>query len=68
MLNDITNFSDSELQQRRANASVTAANCLGHGKTILNVVRVEAFETELKRRGIDIDTSIEGQFNGPGSY
>jgi len=68
MPNDITNLSDSELQQRRANASVTAANSLGHGKVILNVVRVEAFETELKRRGIDIDTSIEGRFNGPGSY
>ena len=68
MPNNITMLSDSELQQRRANASVTAANCLGHGKTILNVVRVEEFETELKRRGIDIDTSIEGQFNGLGSY
>ena len=67
MPKDITNLSDSDLQQRRANASVTAANCLGHGKTILNVVRVEAFEIELKRRGIDIHTSIEGQFNGPGS-
>jgi len=68
MPNDITNLSDSELQQRRANAYVTAATCIGHGKTHWNTARVEEFEAELKRRGIDIDTSIEGQFNGPGSY
>tara|TARA_R110002012_G_scaffold234787_1_gene408404 strand:+ start:174 stop:455 length:282 start_codon:yes stop_codon:yes gene_type:complete len=68
MPNNITNLSDSDLQQRRANARVTAANSLGHGKSHWNTVRVEEFEVELKRRGIDIDTSIEGQFNGPGSY
>ena len=68
MPNDITNLSDSELQQRRANASVTAANSLGHGKTHWNTARVEEFDAELKRRGSDIDTSIEGRFNGPGSY
>ena len=65
---DITTLSDSDLQQRRANARVTAANSLGHGKAHWNTARVEEFETELKRRGIDIDTSIEGWFNGPGSY
>jgi hypothetical protein len=68
MPNDITNLSDSELQQRRANAYVTAATCIGHGKTHWNTARVEEFDAELKRRGIDIDTSIEGRFNGPGSY
>ena len=61
-------LTDLELQQRRANALVTALGCSGHTKSTQNQIRVDQFDWEISRRGIELDKSVEGKLNGEGSF
>tara|TARA_R100000995_G_scaffold32633_1_gene14679 strand:- start:228 stop:461 length:234 start_codon:yes stop_codon:yes gene_type:complete len=61
-------LTDSELQQRRANALVTALGCSGHTKSAQNQIRVDQYDWEISRRGIEVDKHVEGKLNGEGSF
>jgi hypothetical protein len=61
-------FSDQELQQCRANLQQTCAISLGHLKGDMNILRREMCVVELKKRGLEVDESVEGVFNGDGSW
>jgi hypothetical protein len=63
----MVNLSNSELQQRHANASITAMEALGHGKTYRNRLQAEEYKQELDKRGLEPLGWEAGIFNGPGA-
>tara|TARA_R100001443_G_scaffold63069_1_gene72965 strand:+ start:251 stop:487 length:237 start_codon:yes stop_codon:yes gene_type:complete len=64
---EISELPTSKIQEYRANAYATFCDCLGHNKASNNEIRVMQYESELSKRGIEIDKSIIGKFNGSGS-
>jgi hypothetical protein len=65
---NLAETSNEELQQFRANANATAGGCLGHTKGRENDTLVWRFDRELERRGLSADETIEGVYNGKGSF
>lgn len=63
----LEDYTTERLQQYRANAHTTEVMSIGHGKGGRNSALVRLFESELERRGVDVDESIEGKFNGEGT-
>ena len=61
-------FSDEELQLCRANLHQTCAMSLGHLKGDMNNLRRDMCDEELKKRGLEVDKSVEGVFNGEGTW
>tara|TARA_R110002012_G_scaffold125108_1_gene276499 strand:+ start:106 stop:333 length:228 start_codon:yes stop_codon:yes gene_type:complete len=61
-------LSDQELQQYRANANKTFSNALGHTKAHWNEKMLNIFNGELERRKLSVDDTIQGVFNGKGSW
>ena len=64
----IRELSTAELQQYCANASITSNQASGHTKARRNSGVTSDYARELTRRGVVLDTSIEGVFNGEGSW
>ena len=64
----IRELSIAELQQYNANAWITHVQALGHTKANRNHGVAVDYARELTRRGVVLDTSIEGVFNGEGSW
>ena len=60
-------LSDADLQQFRANADVTCG-CLGHNKADHNKNLRRLYTEVLGDRGIQVDDTIKGVFNGEGSF
>jgi len=60
-------LSDADLQQFRANADVTCG-CLGHNKGDHNKNLRRLYTEVLGDRGIQVDDTIKGVFNGEGSF
>ena len=63
----LEDYATERLQQYRANAFTTQVMSIGHGKGERNSALVRLFKSELERRGVDVDESIEGKFNGEGT-
>ena len=59
---------DRELQQYRANADKTCSQALGHTKGQMNEVNRAYCDDELGVRGLEVDESVDGIFNGEGSW
>jgi len=59
-------LSDDELQQYCANAKTTQT-CLGHKRGHRNRRLEEVYIDALDARGLELDETIEGVYNGPGS-
>jgi len=57
---------EPQLQEWLANARATCS-CIGHWKGERNRYAVEEYTAELRLRGVPVDKSIEGTFNGEGS-
>ena len=64
----IANLSLQDLQQQRANTWDTYSNCMGHGKSHYNHLILGQYDTELAARGVAADETIQGVFNGAGTY
>ena len=64
----IPDLSIQDLQQRRANTWETYNNCLGHSKSHYNHLILGQYDTELASRGVAADETIQGVFNGAGTY
>ena len=64
----VKDLKDDQLQQCRANAKSTAGGCIGHFKGEQNERLVKSYEKEIIMRGLDVDISVEGQYNGEGSW
>ena len=64
---EMLQLSNADLQQFRANADVTCG-CLGHFKGDQNKNLRRLYTEVLEDRGIQIDDTIKGVFNGEGSY
>jgi hypothetical protein len=64
---EMLQLSDADLQQFRANADVTCG-CLGHFKGDQNKNLRRLYTEVLEDRGIQVDDTIKGVFNGEGSY
>ena len=60
-------LSNADLQQFRANADVTCG-CLGHFKGDQNSNLRRLYTEVLGDRGIQVDDTIKGVFNGEGSF
>ena len=67
-IEELQKLSDEELQQYRANTHTTGCMALDHMKGDMNGVRRNRCDDELKSRGLEIDKSIKGIFNGKGSW
>jgi hypothetical protein len=65
---ELLDLTNEDLQTYRANARHTEAVCGGHDKARWNGIYVRNYDAEAERRGLEIDKSIEGKFNGAGSY
>ncbi len=64
----IADLSLEDLQQQRANCYDTYCLCLGHGKTHYNHLILGQYDAELASRGVAADETIQGVFNGTGTY
>ena len=64
----IRELSAAKLQQYWANAWATSCRASGHTKANRNSGIASDYARELTRRGVVLDTSIEGVFNGAGSW
>lgn len=62
----LASATDAQLQHWLANARVTSS-CMGHWKSERNRYAVEEYKAELRLRGVPVDKSINGTFNGEGS-
>ena len=64
---EMLQLSNADLQQFRANADVTCG-CLGHNKGEHNENLRRLYAEVLGDRGIQVDDTMKGVFNGEGSY
>lgn len=64
----IADLSIADLQQQRANCHHTYCMCLGHGKAHFNHLILGNYDAELSSRGLTADETIQGVFNGQGTY
>jgi len=64
---EMLQLSNADLQQFRANADVTCG-CLGHFKGDQNSNLRRLYTEVLGDRGIQVDDTIKGVFNGEGSF
>jgi len=64
---EMLQLSDADLQQFRANADATCS-CLGHYKGEQNENLERLYTEVLSDRGIQVDDTIKGAFNGEGSF
>ena len=62
----LSELSDEEIQLAIANNKATLV-CIGHEKREGCDRRIELYTNELKKRGIKVDYSVEGTFNGMGT-
>ena len=62
----LSELSDEEVQLAIANNEATLV-CNGHGKAEGCYRRIKLYTNELKKRGVKVDTTIEGTFNGMGT-
>jgi hypothetical protein len=59
---------ERELQRYRANADKTCSQALGHTKGQMNEANRAYCDDELGVRGLEVDESVDGIFNGEGSW
>jgi|TARA_R100000049_G_C1890925_1_gene44030 hypothetical protein len=59
-------LSDEEIQLAIANNTATLV-CIGHEKREGCYRRIELYSEELNKRGVKVDPTIEGRFNGIGT-
>ena len=64
----IAELSIADLQRQRANAWETYSLCGGHGKSHYNHLILGNYDAELSARGLTADETIQGVFNGQGTY
>ena len=64
----LKDLSDTQLQKCRANAYVTGCRAIGHFKGEQNERLESSYKKEITTLGLDVDLSIEGVFNGEGSW
>ena len=62
----LSELSDEEIQLAIANNTATLV-CIGHEKREGCYRRIKLYTNELKKRGVKVDSSIEGTFNGVGA-
>ena len=71
-MTDFENVSTETLCEWLANCTLTAAQCLGHGKANANEQKAAMISDELQRRNIQVPDKKElyavGIFNGKGSW
>ena len=62
----LSELSDEEIQLAIANNTATLV-CIGHEKREGCYRRIELYSEELNKRGVKVDPTIEGRFNGIGT-
>ena len=67
LYDEMLTLTTAQLQQYRANSKATCS-CLGHSKGEQNENLVRLYTEVLESRNVKPDDSIEGSFNGEGSY
>ena len=67
LYDEMLTLTTAQLQQYRANA-ISTCSCLGHKKADRNDNLVRLYTEVLESRHVKPDDSIEGSFNGEGSY
>ena len=66
-MDNLDKLKTADLMQRRANAYHTYSMCTGHTKSAMNDALVIKYDAEIERRGLLVNKTIKGVFNGPGS-
>jgi hypothetical protein len=61
-------LTNDELLAHRANAYTTGCRAAGHHKAERNRQLLAQYDEEIARRGLTVDPSQKGTFNGPGAY
>jgi len=62
----LSELSDEEIQLAIANNEATL-DCMGHTKREGCYQRIKLYSEELSKRGVKVDPTIEGRFNGIGT-
>jgi len=65
---EVVALTDSNLLTHYTNARYTGMTCGGHSKGNWNEVYAKKYLAEITKRGLDVDNSLDGEFNGPGAY
>lgn len=66
--NEIKSVKSKELLQYYSNAHITYLRAMGHTKSNKNEMAREAYKSEILKRGLDLDATPKGIFNGDGSW
>lgn len=66
--NEIPKATTEELLLWYANARATWYGAGGHHKASVNQYYTKLYAKELKKRGVEFDTEVFGDFNGDGAW